>query len=180
MFALPPLWFQPPRRQIKSKTDKTARFILVKKTPWCLKRRGKPCKVHETHFPSLKNLWKVYKQAGRKSLEYIRLLIWDVDSVTRVVQTPRQNFRIKHLDRVLNFKWKVCRKMSFNHRHTLIKIKFWEGQLWWIVLAWLRGNEKSIHLPVNKHGDHLVIVRHSFFYDITGNKSALRSPQRSA
>lgn len=115
-----------PRRQIKSKTDKTPRFILVKKkTLWCLKRRGKPCKVHETHFPSLKNLWKVYKQAGRKSLEYIRLLIWDVDSVTRVVRTPWQNFRIKHLDGVLHFKWKVCRKISCNHGHTLIKIKCW-------------------------------------------------------
>lgn len=71
-----------PRRHLKSKTDKKPRFIPVrkkKKNPdllLCRRRRGKPCKLHGTHFfffpPSLKNVWKVYKQAGlEKSLELL-------------------------------------------------------------------------------------------------------------
>lgn len=109
--------FSPLRTFKDYNRQKKPRFILVK-TPGCLNGRGKPCKVHEMRFPSLET-WTVDKQAVWRSLENSWLHIVEVDLSSRVVLTPGQNLQIKHLARVWNFKWKVCRESS---AETIIKI----------------------------------------------------------
>lgn len=110
--------FSPLRTFKDCNRQKEPRSILVK-TAVYLNRRGKPCKVHEMRFPSLKT-WKVDKQAVWKSLEDSGLHIVEVGPGSRIVLTPGQNLQIKHLDRVWNFKWKLCRESS---TETIIKIR---------------------------------------------------------
>lgn len=43
-------------------------------------------------------------------MENRRLHIVEVDVLSHIVLTPGQNLQIKHLDRVWNFKWKICRE----------------------------------------------------------------------
>lgn len=86
-----------PRRHVKSKTDKKPRFIPVrkkKKNPdlsLCRRRRGKPCKLHGTHFffffPQVSRTSGKFtnKQGWKKVWSCSSHLICHVDSLTRVV-----------------------------------------------------------------------------------------------
>ena len=100
-----------PRGQISSKTDKKWRFpkrliMLVKKQPGFMNRSGKSWKLHE----------KLLFQVSR-NLEGLQINIWEkfgkqpaTHLLSHIVSTPGQNLQIKHLDRVWNFKWKICRE----------------------------------------------------------------------
>lgn len=87
-------------------------------------------------------------------MENSRLIIVEADLVSRAVLAPGQNLQIKHLDRVWNFKWKVCRQLNsfFTQRHNNkdeINIKKLLDKA--ALLTWALEKEQIWLLPKDRH-----------------------------
>lgn len=106
-------YFSPLRTFKDCNRQKEPKSILVKN----------PC-VSEQAWEALQSTWNAFSKPQNleswqtSSVEKFWKIV-EVGPGSRIVLTPGQNLQIKHLDRVWNFKWKLCRQST---RETIIKI----------------------------------------------------------